>query len=71
MAEDIANSCIYENLKTESTIFTAEIKNDTFKKLEFKDYKAYLCEIVAINLIADIKRKYPEISNEDLQLGNR
>ena len=71
MAEDIANSCIYENLKTESTIFTAEIENDTFKKLKIKDYKTYLREIVATSLIADIKRKYPEISNEDLQLGNR
>lgn len=70
MAEDIANSCIYENLKTESTIFTAEIENDTFKKLKIKDYKTYLREIVATSLIADIKRKYPEISNEDLQLGN-
>lgn len=71
IAEDIANSCIYENLKTESTIFTAEIENDTFKKLKIKDYKTYLREIVATSLIADIKRKYPEISNEDLQLGNR
>lgn len=71
MAEDIANSCIYENLKTESTIFTAEIENDTFKKLKIKDYKTYLREIIATSLIADIKRKYPEISNEDLQLGNR
>ena len=70
MAEDIANSCIYENLKTESTIFTAEIENDTFKKLKIKDYKTYLREIIATSLIADIKRKYPEISNEDLQLGN-
>ena len=71
IAEDSANSCIYENLKTESTIFTAEIENDTFKKLKIKDYKTYLREIVATSLIADIKRKYPEISNEDLQLGNR
>ena len=66
MADDIACSYVYENLKTDPTIYTAEIKNETFKTVKFKDYKKYLREVVAPYLILEIEKKNMQLSNETL-----